>query len=86
MVEPEVVVASAFVMLMVLKGTREVVPESSTIHSAFALHNAEVDVNDFVTVLPAVTFSMITWPPVVLDALTVTVMTLPADTDKPDKS
>lgn len=85
MVEPENVVAMAFVMLIVPNVIMLHMP-SSTIHSARPSDNAAVDVNDFVAFWPVVTFSMTAWPTAVLEVLTVTVTTSLVDMARSEKS
>lgn len=89
-VVPETVVAEAPVKVTVpkfAKGTR-LLPssKSSTIHSAFSKQSAGIDANVWVTVLPVVTFSMTAVPDLVVEAVTVSLITLPAEMGMPLKS
>jgi hypothetical protein len=87
---PLLVVAVALENLTVpksAKGTNEEPSsKSSTIHSAFSRHNALLLVSDLVTVWPVVVFSITALPFLVLDAVTVVVMTSPAEMSIPLKS
>jgi hypothetical protein len=87
---PVLVVAIALLKVTAPKsanGTKEFPSsKSSTIHSAFSRHSALVLVIDLVTVLPVVTFSMTALPFWVELAVTVILMTLPADIGIPEKS
>jgi hypothetical protein len=63
--------------------------KSSTIHSALYSHNEPSEASlekVWVTVTPVETFLMVATPPVLEDAVTVTVMTLPAAIEMPLKS
>jgi hypothetical protein len=80
---PVLVVATAPVKvtdLKLAKGTRDPFSsKSSTIHSAFSRHKALVLVRDLVTVLPVLTFEMTAVPALVVLAVTVILITLPAE-------
>lgn len=88
--EPELVVAEVPVKVTVPKLAKETSPpfssKSSTIHSAFSKQRAEVDVSDFVTVTPVDLFWMTAVPDLVVVAVTVRVMTFPAEIVMPEKS
>jgi hypothetical protein len=60
--------------------------KSSTIHSAFASQRAYEEVISCVTVWPVVRFSITAVPEVVEEAVTVSLMTLPAAMGMPEKS
>jgi hypothetical protein len=87
---PEEVVASAPLKVTdpkLAKGTRlEPSSKSSTIHSAFSWQRAEEEVSDLVTVLPVETFSITAVPALVLLAVTVSLIVLPAEMEIPEKS
>lgn len=89
-IDPEEVVALASektTLSKLAKGTRELPSsKSSTIHSAFSWQRAAVEVRDLVTVFPVVLFSMTALPALVVEEVTVTVISSPALMSMPEKS
>ena len=89
-VDPDDLLADAPVNVTVPKFANGTSPpfssKSSTIHSASCSHSADDDVIDCVTVWPVVRFSILAWPALVDDAVTVRRTLSPERKLMPEKS